>query len=66
MHNIEIRQKIDLNNKMMKDLMSPDAFTLNNVVADLIAENRELQKKCKHDFIDGFCIYCDISEDANV
>ena len=53
MTNLEIKQKIDTNNKLIETILSPSEFTLNNTVRDLIAENAELQKQCTHNFIDG-------------
>ena len=55
----EIRKIIDNNNKKIESLVSPDFFTLNNEVADLLAENRKLQEQCAHEFDeDGVCVYC--------
>ena len=63
MNVIEIRQKIDSNNKIIKQIMNPSSFVLNNSISDLLEENRKLQKECPHQFEDGFCIYCDIEEE---
>lgn len=62
MTNLEIKQKIDTNNKLIETILSPSEFTLNNTVRDLIAENAELQKQCTHNFIDGYCEYCYMEE----
>ena len=62
MTNLEIKQKIDINNKLIETILSPSEFTLNNTVRDLIAENAELQKQCTHNFIDGYCEYCYMEE----
>lgn len=60
MRGIEIRKKIDENNKRISELLSPCTFILNNTVGELISENRKLQEKCNHEFDeDGFCVYCD-------
>ena len=33
---------------------------------ELLQENRELQKECKHEFeSDGYCIYCDFYDAAH-
>ena len=37
-------------------------FTLNNIISDALAENRKLQKICIHNFVDGYCEYCDMEE----
>lgn len=38
----EIRKKIDANNALMEKVLTPNTFTLNNLVSDLLEENREL------------------------
>lgn len=58
MNQIEIKQKIDSNNKVIESLMTPNIFTLNNTVSQLLRENAELQKSCEHKFEEGYCIYC--------
>ena len=55
MTNLEIKERIDSNNKLIKELMNPSEFTLNNSVAELLAENRNLQSQCNHHFVEGFC-----------
>ena len=62
MTNLEIKEKIDINNKIIETILSPSEFTLNNTVRDLIAENAELQKQCTHNFVDGYCEYCYMEE----
>lgn len=56
---LDIRQKIDQNNRLIEQLLTPNRFTLNNAVYKLLNENDELQKKCVHTYENGFCIYCD-------
>ena len=58
MTNLEIKERIDLNNKIIVELMEPSVFTLNNSVVQLLTENAELQKMCKHSYVDGACEYC--------
>ena len=58
MTNLEIKEKIDQNNKVIETLLNPSTFTLNNTIRDLLAENSELQGQCSHSFIDGYCEYC--------
>lgn len=60
MKGIEIYQKIQENNKLIQNAMQINTFTLNNVVADLLEENRKLQNQCEHEYDeDGVaCIYC--------
>lgn len=56
--NLEIHERIDRNNKIIEDCFSPNVFTLNNTVRELLKENEELQHQCSHEFQDGYCIYC--------
>lgn len=58
MTNLEIKQKIDENNRIIEQLLTPNQFTLNNTIGKLLKENRELQKQCQHHFVDGYCEYC--------
>ena len=58
MTNLEIKERIDRNNKLIREVMNPSEFTLNNTVAELLAENRRLQSMCNHSFVEGFCEYC--------
>lgn len=62
MTNLEIKEAIDRNNKLIESLLNPSMFTLNNSIKDLLAENAELQKQCTHNFVDGFCEYCCMEE----
>lgn len=55
---LEIKQKIDENNKIIGTLLTPNQFTLNNTIAKLLKENQQLQNECNHDFQDGYCVYC--------
>ena len=43
---------------MIQSMFNPNIFTLNNTVAELLEENRQLQDQCDHVFEDGYCIYC--------
>ncbi len=58
MRSIEIKEKIDSNNKIIQQLMSPNTFTLNNTIAELLKENATLQAQCNHIYEDGYCIWC--------
>ena len=62
MTNLEIKEKIDANNKLIETLLNPTAFTLNNTVKDLLKENDYLQAQCTHNFVDGYCEYCYMEE----
>lgn len=58
LNNLEIKQRIDSNNKLIEDLFTPNFFTLNNTVAKLLKENEMLQAQCQHSFSNGYCDYC--------
>ena len=62
MTNLEIKQKIDENNKIIETLLNPSTFTLNNVIKELLIENDQLQAQCAHNFVDGYCEYCQKEE----
>ena len=55
---LEIKEKIDLNNKLIENALKPNQFTLNNVVAGLMLEIDSLQAQCPHEYDEGYCIYC--------
>lgn len=65
MNGKEIKAKIDYNNQLIEGMLSPNKFTLNNTVAELLRENEELQKQCQHEYLDGYCIYCYKEEPKN-
>lgn len=54
----EIKEKIDFNNKIIRDMFNPNQFTLNNTVRELLEENARLQEECEHKYSEGYCIYC--------
>ena len=58
MTNLEIKQKIDENNSIIEQLVTPNKFTINNTVAKLLEENKKRQAQCHHCFINGYCEYC--------
>jgi hypothetical protein len=58
MQQLEIKKRINENNKIIESLMTPNVFTLNNTIAELLAENKKLQEECEHVFENGYCIYC--------
>lgn len=61
MTKLEIRKKIDANNKMIEEAMTPNMFTLNNIVSTLLEDNRKLQDMCQHEVDEnGYCIWCDL------
>jgi hypothetical protein len=58
MTQLEIKQRIDTINKTIESLFTPNVFTLNNTVADLLKEYDELKAQCVHSYVDGYCEYC--------
>ena len=58
MNELEIKKRIDQNNDLIEKMISPNIFTLNNTVAQLLKENEILQSQCEHEFEDGYCIFC--------
>lgn len=63
MSGAEIREKINANNILIAEALTPNIFTLNNRVSKLLEENRNLQETCEHEFQKGFCIYCDKAQE---
>lgn len=55
---MEIKEKIDTNNKIIEQILTPNQFSLNNTIASLLIENDSLQQQCPHEFVEGYCIYC--------
>lgn len=58
MRQLEIKKQIEENNKIIESLMTPNVFTLNNTIAELLAQNKALQNECEHVFEEGYCVYC--------
>lgn len=58
MNNLEIHELIEKNNRLIEELVSPNIFTLNNTVKELLKENEKLQAQCTHQFEGGYCIFC--------
>lgn len=55
----EIREKIDANNALIRDLMDKFDFTLNDKLNALLKLNEDLREICCHEYIDGVCKWCD-------
>lgn len=53
-----IKKKIEENNKKIEQLLKPNSFILNTQIAEVLLENKALQDKCYHVFVDGCCEYC--------
>ena len=65
MTNLEIKQEIDKRNELIREILSPNVFTLNNTVLKLQKEIEEFQSKCSHNFVDGYCEYCYKEKETN-
>lgn len=59
----EIKTKIDQNTLTMQKLFNPNTFTLNEEMLNLIEENAKLQAQCPHEFENGICKFCNITEE---
>lgn len=59
-----IKKKIEENNKKIEQLLKPNSFILNTQIAEVLSENKALQDKCYHVFVNGRCEYCG-KEEAN-
>lgn len=58
-----IREVIDSNNEKIEKLITPGTFILNKEILHLQEQNTQLRAQCKHEFIDGFCKWCDTPEE---
>lgn len=63
MTDLERKEKIDFLNSQIEHLLTPNKFTLNNIVLELQKEIWELQAECNHNYRDGYCEYCYKSEE---
>lgn len=57
-----IKRLIDEYNKEIKDLLNPNIFLLNNDIKDILEKIKELQSACPHEFENGYCNHCYLSE----
>lgn len=60
-----IKNKIEENNQKIEQLLEPNSFILNVQVAEILSENKALQDKCYHVFVNGRCEYCGKEEVNN-
>lgn len=61
MSGTDIRKKINENNKRIQFLLNK--FVLTEELNELMEENERMREECKHEFVDGVCIYCDVLEE---
>lgn len=58
MTDIQRKERIDFLNKQIEQFLTPNKFTLNNVILDIQKEIWELQNSCNHKYNEGYCEYC--------
>lgn len=63
MNGLEIRNRIDENNKKIHAALNK--FVLTDEINQLMKDNEEMRIICKHDFVNGWCKYCDMPEEFN-
>lgn len=61
MNGLEIRKRIDENNKKIQAALNK--FILTDEINNLMKDNEELRVICQHEFVNGWCKYCDIPEE---
>lgn len=54
----EIKEKIDKLMAESEKLLDPATFVLNPRIGEIDREITELQKQCKHNFVNGICEFC--------
>lgn len=59
----EIRNKIKEINSELDVSLNPSQFVLNPRIGELLRELENLQRQCKHHFIDGVCEFCGMAEE---
>ena len=60
MTQLEIKEKIDANNKVIESLLNPNMFTLNNTIKELLKENKLNNKQI------ATLVKCDPSVVSNI
>ena len=61
----QIKKKIDDYNKQIEENFYPHKFTLNNEITEITNNIKALQAQCPHEFENGYCKFCYISEEIN-
>lgn len=61
MNGQQIHEKIDFNNRKIQRILNK--FVLTDEINQLMKENAELRAKCPHEFVNGFCRFCDVPID---
>ena len=60
MTGLESKKEIDFRNKLIEEEMTPNIFTHNNTISELLIEIKKKKKQCPHEWDNGYCIYCNI------
>lgn len=61
MNGLEIRKRIDANNRKIQKALNK--FTLTDEINQLMQENADLRAQCPHEFAGTFCRFCDMPID---
>ena len=61
MNGPDIRFTLEKNNKRIEELLR--TFVLTDEINKLLQENDNLRNHCPHEFENGNCIFCGLSED---
>ena len=61
MNGLEIRERIDSNNKKIQAALNK--FILTDEINKLMKDNAELRFICQHEYVDGTCRFCDTPEE---
>ena len=61
MNGQQIRARIDENNAKIRAALNK--FVLTDEINKLMQDNEELRVICRHEFVNGWCKYCDIPEE---
>lgn len=63
MNGLEIRERIDINNRKIQAALNK--FVLTDEINELMKDNQNLRDACQHEFVNGICRYCDLPEEFN-
>lgn len=61
MNGQQIRARIDENNAKIRAALNK--FVLTDEINQLMQDNEEMRAICQHNFVNGWCQYCDIPEE---
>lgn len=58
-----IRETINKNNDIIEKSFTLGTFVLNEEAMLAQQQNAQLRQQCSHEFVDGFCVWCDVPEE---